>query len=155
MNSESVASANEKAEQNIVMENVMEISVKGEAREAPKRRKVDPAPTESVKSQLEQKKSSNLVDLASSSRGRKMVVLSKSINKDFSTKHPSKVPVHKRTGDTALTSSRKCKVPLERKQKRASCEAREIDRSLIVKTLNEPIGYGIVFLRSTAAFKSL
>ena len=52
VNSESLACANEKAEQNIVMENDLEISVKGEARGAPKRRKVDPAPTESVKSQL-------------------------------------------------------------------------------------------------------
>ena len=59
-----------------------------------------------------------------------MVVLSKSRNKECSTKHPSKVPVHKRTGDTSLTSSRKCIVP------------REIDRSLIIKTLNEPIGSG-------------
>lgn len=55
VNSESVASANEKAEQNIVMESDLEISVEGETREARKRRKVDPAPTESVKSQLEQK----------------------------------------------------------------------------------------------------
>ena len=55
VNSESVASANEKAEQKVVMENDLEISGECEAREAPKRRKVDPAPTESVKSQLEQK----------------------------------------------------------------------------------------------------
>ena len=54
MNSESVACANEKAEQNIVVKNYLEISVEGEAHGAPKRRKVDPAPTESVKSQLEQ-----------------------------------------------------------------------------------------------------
>ena len=71
-----------------------------------------------------------------------MVALSKSKNKEFSTKHPSKVPVHKRTGDIALISSSKCKVPLECKQKRASCKAREIDPSLIVKTLGEPIGSG-------------
>ena len=129
---------------NSPLKNDREVLVEGEACEFVKRRKEDPCVTKLHKSLKEREKSvTGDGALAPASRGRKMVALAKTKVADFPGQKPFSVSVYKPTADPATVSVRKRKVPLEHKHsEHASWKAGELDRSLLIKMIDQPIGSG-------------
>ena len=127
-----------------------EILVGGEdVREALKERNVSPPTTVNQTFPPEKKgpyagtRDDNLAAL--SSRGKKCVALAKMKTSESSTQIPSTVPVSKYTAGLATARIKKAVVPLhkpEHNSNRTPWKPREMDRSLIMKISDEPIGSG-------------
>ena len=129
---------------NSPLKNDREVLVEEKVRKSIKRRKVDSSVTKLHKPQKEREKSVTGDEaLAPASRGMKMVALAKTKVADCPGQNPFRVSIYKSTADTATVSARKRKVPMEHKQsEHASWKARELDCSLLIRMIGQPIGSG-------------